>query len=62
MSFDHINKFYGVNAYKGRRVRYEGKLGTIVGFYGSYIKVHFDGDHVSIQVNFHPTWKMEYIN
>lgn len=62
MSFDHINKFYKVNAYKGCRVKYDGKPGTIVGFYGSYITIHLDGDDESIQVHYHPTWKIEYLD
>ena len=60
MSFEWINKNYGVNAEVGRRVVADGEPGVIVGASGSYIVVNLDKDKPNCSHNWHPTWHMVY--
>ncbi len=53
VSMDYIRKHYGVPAKRGGRVRTpSGKLGTIVGSRGQYLRVRSDG-YVS-PIQYHP--------
>ena len=56
---EYIRKCYQVPAKQGGRVRYKGKLGTIVGSYGAYLRIRLDGENQA--GNYHPTWKIEYL-
>jgi hypothetical protein len=56
---DWIRYHYGVPVDLGGRVRFKGRLGTIVGFRGGYVRVHLDGD--PRPGSHHPTWHMEYL-
>lgn len=63
MSFEYIQRAYGVQAHKGRRVEYTGGgdavSGTIVGEAGAHIMIRFDGDDFD-SGPFHPTWALTY--
>jgi len=61
MSFEYINKSYGVNACIGRRVIVDGEAGVIVGANGAHIKVNFDNTKASDYSYCHPTWRVEYL-
>jgi hypothetical protein len=58
MAMAWIRRNYGVPALRGGRVKFKGKLGTIVGSSGPYLRVRLDGEKLSRV--YHPTWKMEY--
>lgn len=60
MSFEYINKSYGVNACVGRRVIIDGEPGVIVGTHGAYIVVNPDHLKPHQTANYHPTWRVEY--
>lgn len=63
MSFDYINRSYGLNIRRGTRVRYTGgnapRFGTVTEADGQYIDIRFDGA-VGEAGPFHPTWELEY--
>jgi hypothetical protein len=52
--------YYGVPAYKGRRVVASGRPGVITGFSGPHIFVRLDGSEFTMP--YHPTWQMEYVD
>ncbi|WP_213034168.1 hypothetical protein [Acinetobacter sp. ANC 3813] len=60
MSFEYINKNYGVNAEVGRCVIADGEAGVIVGYSGAHIVVNLDKDKPNVRSNWHPTWHMVY--
>jgi len=60
VSFEYINKSYGVNACVGRRVVIDGEPGIIVGTHGAYIVVNPDHLKPHQTANYHPTWCVEY--
>jgi len=60
VSFEYINKSYGVNACVGRRVIIDGEPGVIVGTHGAYIVVNPDHLKPYQTANYHPTWRVEY--
>lgn len=66
--FDYINRTYGLSVKRGSRVRYTGdavarkaggKLGTITGVEGAYLKIRIEGD--SFSQPYHPTWELEVL-
>lgn len=59
-SFDYIGKQYDVPAYKGQRVKFEGKLGTIVGTDGARLMIEMD-EKPNDYGFYHPSWHIEYI-
>ena len=61
MSFEYINKSYGVNACVGRRVIIDGEPGVIVGTKNAHIKVNFDNTKASDYSYCHPAWRVEYL-
>lgn len=61
MSFEYINKSYGVNACVGRRVIVDGEHGVIVGAKNGYIEVNLDSHKASQKDFYHPTWNVEYL-
>ena len=61
MSFEYINKSYGVNACIGRRVIVDGEPGVIVGTNSAHLKVNFDHLKASDISYCHPTWRVEYL-
>lgn len=61
MSFEYINKSYGVNACVGRRVIVDGEPGIIVGTKNAHIKVNFDNTKASDYSYCHPVWRVEYL-
>lgn len=65
MAIDQIRKSRSVPAKVGGRVRYTGSAdgvareGTIIGGKNGYLQIRLDGDkHAQ---NYHPTWKIEYL-
>ena len=61
MSFEYINKSYGVNACIGRRVIVDGEPGIIVGTNNAHLEVNFDHLKASDISYCHPTWRVEYL-
>ncbi|WP_111818268.1 hypothetical protein [Acinetobacter baumannii] len=62
MSFEYINKTYGVNAELGRRVIADGKPGIITGTHNALIVVNLDEDKPGERTYWHPTWNMQYLD
>jgi hypothetical protein len=60
MSFDYIQKHYGVPAERGRQVTCYGERGVIVGTHAAYITVVIDGDKSERERNYHPTDDVVY--
>lgn len=60
MSFEYIQKYYGVPAERGRQVTCYGERGVIVGTHAAYITVLIDGDESERERNYHPTDHVEY--
>ena len=58
MSMDYIRNYYSVPAKRGRRVRLDGRPGTIVGASAQWLRVRLDGDKRPVTA--HPIWRMEY--
>lgn len=61
MSFEYIQKHYGVPAEYGRRVIADGEPGVIVGCCGQYVEVNLDKHKRTVTANYHPTWNMQYL-
>jgi hypothetical protein len=63
MSFDFLNKSYGLNIKRGTRCTYTGegdaKHGSVTSAQGGYVRIRFDGDKRSMGP-FHPTWQLTY--
>lgn len=55
-----LAKYRKVNAKRGQRVRYCGKLGVITDLRGGDVYIRLEGERHSQPV--HPTWKMEYLD
>ncbi|WP_186214668.1 hypothetical protein [Burkholderia gladioli] len=60
MSFEYIQKYYGVPAERGRQVTCYGESGVIVGSDGHYLRVVMDGDRSEEERRYHPTDKVVY--
>lgn len=60
MSMEYIREYYKVPAKRGMSVKYQGKLGLIVGADGAYLKIRLNGES-EVRL-YHPTWEMEYIH
>ena len=64
MSFDYINRAYGIKAKRGVRVEYTGEgrveLGTIKSANGAHLNILIDGKKHTMP--FHPTWKLKLID
>ena len=58
MSMKYIRDTYGVNAFRGAPIVFDGKPGRIVCAKGQYLRVMIDGERQSRLV--HPTWHMHY--
>jgi len=62
-AFDYIERFYGVKAAIGDRVRYTGGHspigGTVAGARDQYLLIQLDGS--KRPTVFHPTWELEVI-
>lgn len=54
-----IRNNYGVDAFHGAEVRFEGRHGTLVGTSGGHLLVLLDGDEKPVQV--HPRDQMAYL-
>ena len=59
--FEYIKKTYGVPAEIGCRVVVDGQSGIIVADCGQYIGGRLDTDAPDMIRNFHPTWRVEYL-
>ncbi|HNC59761.1 MAG TPA: hypothetical protein PLP33_30345 [Leptospiraceae bacterium] len=63
--YEYIQKHYQVPAEFGRRVKYGGFEGTIIGTNGLYLRIMLDkdvntgNDYVGY---YHPTWEIEYLD
>lgn len=66
VSIAQIRESRNVPAKVGGRVRYTGasdgvpREGTIVGGKGGYLQIRLDGEKNAR--NYHPTWKLEYLD
>lgn len=60
MSMEYIREYYKVPAKRGMSVKYQGKLGLIVGADGAYLKIRLNGES-EIRL-YHPTWELEYLD
>jgi hypothetical protein len=55
----HIRDRYGVPAYRGRRIRFQGAAeGVIVSARNDYLRVRFKEGTIA---KLHPTWEVEYL-
>jgi len=61
MDCQYVQKYYGVPACIGRRVKIDGKPGVIAEDRGAYIGVLFDGDKPNNISPCHPAWRVEYL-
>lgn len=62
MDFEYVQKYYGVPACFGRRIKDDqGRLGTIVEDRGNYIGVNIDKNKPQTVFNYHPT-SVEYLD
>lgn len=59
MKIEYIRKAYAVPAKIQGRIKYEGKLGTIVGESHGRLRIKLDGERVT--GNYHPTYHIEYL-
>lgn len=59
MSLAYIRERYGVPAKRFALIRFEGRVGTIVGARGPHLRVRFGGE--SRAKSLHPTWNVEYL-
>ena len=63
MSFDYINKSYGLSVKRGTRCTYTGEgkpqHGSVTSSSRGYVNIRFDGDENSTGP-FHPTWELTY--
>ena len=66
--FEYINRAYRLSMGRGTRVRYtpdgvaskaSGRLGTVTGAEGAYLRIRMDGDSFSLL--YHPKWELEVI-
>jgi len=57
---DYIRRTYQVPAKRGGRIKYKGKLGTITGSRGGYLRIRLDGE--SWINSYHPTFAIEYLS
>lgn len=58
MSFDYIERTYGVKAKRGQRVVAYGKPGVVTGTEGQYLTIRLDGQKHSNP--YHPTDGLEW--
>ena len=58
--FDYIRNYYNVPAKKGKKILFDGKLGTIVGVKNQYLKILLEDE--KRPGCYHPTYKMEYLD
>ncbi len=56
---DYIRRFYGVPAKQGGRIKYKGKLGTILGSRNAHLRIRLDGE--KRVANYHPEYEIEYL-
>ena len=59
MSLEYIRKTYGVPAFRGRTISFQGCLGEIVGADCMYLKIKLDERPLEI-LRVHPTWMIDY--
>ena len=60
MSLEYLKTKHGVDAEIGRRIRYNGREGTIVAGRGEHIAVRFDSEP-GYALSLHPTLGVEYL-
>lgn len=56
----YVRDYYGVPAWPGGEVEFDGTHAVITGFTGAYVLILRDGDTESVPV--HPTWHMTYLS
>lgn len=61
-SFGWLHRAYGVPAWRGMRVEYDGHAGRILSARGAYLMIEFDEPHEyhGKRGIVHPTWRMVY--
>ena len=62
MSFASLTARYGVPAYRGRRVAFEGRLGAIVSAVGHRLRLRLDDDGGRVTGPYHPLWHIDYLD
>lgn len=55
----YVRAMYCVPAEVGRRIRFAGGHGTIIGASGQYLRVALDDDREPVLL--HPTWSVTYL-
>lgn len=58
----YVRGYYGVPAYKDRRITFCGRPGTVVGFDGQYVLATFDHLPSGEVLKLHPTWRVAYLD
>ncbi len=58
MSLRYIRNFYGVKAFRGRPILFQGKRMKIISSVGPYLKVK---DEEGKMHTLHPTWEVSYL-
>ncbi len=58
MSLAWIRRNYGVPAFRGTRITFQGRRGVITCGKGKYLRVWLDGEKKAVSL--HPTWEVEY--
>lgn len=58
-NYEYFRRQYGVPARRGARVRFNGRIGKVVGTRGPYLLLKFD-DEKRTKI-FHPTWDVEWL-
>jgi hypothetical protein len=61
MSMMRIRECYGVPAYRGARIRFQGREGVITGTSRTamHLRARLSGDKRTVLL--HPTWEIEYL-
>lgn len=60
MSMKYIREYYNVPAKRGARIKFDGKMGTIISSNGAKLRIKLDG--ASYSRLYHPTWNIEYVS
>jgi hypothetical protein len=62
-AMESIRLHYGVPAFRGRRVKFEGRPATITSaIRNTYLRLRFDGQSQTHHYVFHPLWEIDYLD
>jgi hypothetical protein len=62
MSMKSIRDRYGVPAYRGARIEYEGRPGIITASSGQHLRLCLDDSHGASTGPYHPLWHIDYLD